>query len=71
MSETKLDESFPSAEFILKGYGIPRRFDRKFKGEGLLFYIREDMSSKFLKPRSNCNIDSICVEKNLMKRKWF
>ena len=71
LSETKLDDSFPSAQFILKGYGVPYRFDRNSKGGGLLFYIREDIPSKFLKLRSGCNIESICVEINLRKRKWF
>ena len=71
LSETKLDDSFPSAEFILKRYGVPYRFDRNFKGGGLLFYIRKDIPSKFLKLRSDWNTESICVEVNLRKRKWF
>ena len=71
LSETKLDDSFLSAQFILKGYGVPYRFDMNSKGGGLLFYIRKDVTSKFFKLRSdNCNIESICVEINLRKRKW-
>ena len=49
----------------------PYRFDRNSKVGGLLFYIREDTISKFLKLRSYCNIESICIEINLRKRKWF
>ena len=71
MPETKPDDSFPLAKFILKGYGVPYRFDRNSKGDGLLFYIREDIPSKFLKLRFDCNTESICVEINLRKRKWF
>ena len=71
MSETKLDDSFSSAQFILKGYGVPYGCDRNSKGGGVLFYIGEDMLSKFLKLRSDCNIEFICVEINLRKRKWF
>ena len=72
LSETKLDDSFLSAQFILKGYGVPYRFDMNSKGGGLLFYIRKDVTSKFFKLWSdNCNIESICVEINLRKRKWF
>ena len=66
-SETKLDDSFPSTQFILKEYGVPYKFDRNSKGEGLLFYIHEDIPSKFLKVRSDCNIESICVATNLTK----
>ena len=29
------------------------------------------MHSKYLQVKSNCNIESICAEKNLRKRKWF
>ena len=49
----------------------PYRFDRNSKVGGLLFYIREDTLSKFLKLRSYCNNESICIEINLRKRKWF
>ena len=69
--ETKLDDSYHSAQFILKGYGVPYRFDRNSRGGGLLFYICEDIFSKFLKLRSDSNIESIRVEINLRKRKWF
>ena len=71
LSETKLDDSFPSAQFMLKNFGIPYRLDRNSNGGGLLLYVREDIPSKFLKVKSDCNIESICVEVNLRKRKWF
>ena len=48
ISETKLDDSFPSAQFLIKGFSAPYRFDRNSKGGGLLFYIREDIQSKIL-----------------------
>ena len=70
-SETKLDDSFPSAKFMLKNFGIPYRHDRNSNGGGLLLYVHEDIRSKFLKVKSDCNIESICVEVNLRKRKWF
>ena len=71
LSETKLDDSFHPAQFMLKDYGISCRLDRNANGGGKLFYVREDMSSNLLKVKSNCNIQSICVEVNLRKRKWF
>ena len=69
--ETKLDDSFPWAQFILKGHGFPYRFDRNSKGGELSSNIREDMPSEFLKLSSDCSIESICVEINLRQRKWF
>ena len=69
----KLGASFPSEKLILKGYGIPYRFDRNSKGLALLFFIRDDAPSNFLKLISDCNIESISVyvELNLRKQKWF
>ena len=71
LSETKLDGSFPSAQFILKNFGILYRLDRNSNGGGLLLYVREDIPSKFLKVKSDCNIESICLKRNLRNRKWF
>lgn len=67
LSETKLDDTFHSAQFIWKGYGVPYRFDRSSKGGGILFYTCKDIPLKFLKTRFDCNIDSI----NSRKRKWL
>ena len=56
---------------MLKNFGIPYRRDRNSNGGGLLLYVREDIPSKFLKVKSNFNIESISVEVNLWKKKWF
>ena len=45
LSEIKLDDSFPSAQFMLKNFGIPYRLDRHSNGGGLLPYVREDIPS--------------------------
>ena len=68
ISETKLDDSFPSAQFLIKGFSAPYRFDRNSKGSGVLFYICEDISSKILMYSSNCDIEPLLVEINLSKR---
>ena len=52
LSETKLNDSFPSAKFMLKNFGIPYRLDRNSNGGGLLLYVRDDIPSKFLKVKS-------------------
>ena len=70
--ETKLDDSFLSAQFILKNFGIPPyRLDRNSNCGELLLYVCEDIPSKFPKVKSDCNIESICVEVNLRKKMWF
>ena len=71
ISETKLDESLPTAQFQMKGFSVPYRYDRNGKGGGLLLYIREDIQSKLLISKSKCNIETLSVAVNLRKRKWF
>ena len=71
LSETKLDESFPSAQFRIKGFTEPYRSDRNSNGGGLLLYVREDIPSKLLKSNIVHDIETISVEINLGKRKWF
>ena len=39
ISETKLDDSFPTAQFLLHGFSAPYRPDRNSKGGGILLYI--------------------------------
>ena len=71
-SETKLDDSFLSAQFQTVGFTNPyRRYDRKDKGDGFLLYIREDIPSRLFQCKSQCNIESLSVEINLKKRNWF
>ena len=71
ISETKLDNPFPSAQFLINGFSAPYRFDKNSKGGGLLFYIREDISSKILTYSSSCYIETLLVEINLRKKKWL
>ena len=49
ISETKLDSSFPSGKFVIKGYITPFRLDRNQNRGGLLLYVREDIPCKILK----------------------
>ena len=71
ISETKLDDSFPSAQFEIEGFITPYRYDRKDKGGGLLLHIREDIPSSLLQSKSQCNVESLSVEINLKKSQWF
>ena len=48
ISETKLDESFPTSQFFMKGFSSPHRLDGNCNGGGILLYIREDIQSKLL-----------------------
>ena len=69
ISETKLDDPFPSTQFKIEGFTTPYWYDRNDKGGDLLSYIRENISSSLLQCKSQGNIESLSVEINLRKMK--
>ena len=69
---TKIDESFPTAQFILPRYHKPYRLDITVKQVGLLVYIKSHLPSKLLSIHNTSNdIQVIPVELNLRKEKWM
>ena len=40
VTETKIDSSFPEAQFEIDGFTIPYRVDRDYHGVGILLYMR-------------------------------
>ena len=48
MSETKIDDSFPTQQFIIEGYTRRYGRDRNKEGGGVLIYVRDDLGSKEL-----------------------
>ena len=60
ITETKLNGSFPTNQFLMAGYSPPYRRDRRFNGGGgLLLYIREDIPSKL--------VSSLITKKMILK----
>ena len=49
LTESKLDYSFPTNQFLIKGHSNHFRFDRNGNAGGILLYIREDIPCKELK----------------------
>ena len=49
VSETKIDESFPTCQFKIDGFSPPFRLDRNKEGGGIIIYIRLDIPCKILK----------------------
>ena len=47
ISETKIDSSFPTAQFKIEGY-TTYRLDRNSNEGGILLYVREDIPSTLL-----------------------
>ena len=71
ISETKLNDTFPSGQFLINGYHVPLRLDRNDNGGGLLLYFRDHIPCKKLKLDFNPEIEAIAIEINLKKRKWL
>ena len=71
LSETQIDQSFPSSQFAIEGYTKPFRRDRDNHGGGLLFYVRDDIPCKEVKSLIlPVDIECIFIEINLRKKKW-
>ena len=43
VTETKLDSTFPTSQFMIDGYSEPYRFDRNRNGGKVFIYIRENI----------------------------
>ena len=48
LRETKIDSSFPNAQFRIDGCSAPFRLDRNRSGGGVLICVREDIPWKQL-----------------------
>ena len=69
ISETKLDDAFPSLNFKIAGYSSPFRLDSSRYGGGLILFIREDIPSKHLNSINSLNIcECFFVQINLGRK---
>ena len=68
ISETKIDSSFPTAQFLINGFTTYRR-DRNRNGGGMLLYIREYIPSNLL--HTDDIIEGFYIEISIRKKKWL
>ena len=72
ISETKLDDTFPSGQFMIDGYKKPIRLDRNRFGGGILFFLRDDLPCKELPSHNLPNdVEGIFIEITIRKLKWL
>ena len=70
ITETKIDHTFPRAQFLIESYSEPLRLDRSAFGGGLLLYIRKDIAFKKLELKVS-GIECIFSEITISKKKWL
>ena len=68
ISETKIDPSFPTAQFLINGF-TTYRGDRNINGGDMLLYIREDIPSNLL--HTDDIIEGFYIEIRIRKKKWL
>ena len=72
ISETKIDNTFPDSQFLIKDFAIPYRLDCTVKGGGILLCIREDIPSKRIKKVTfDESFEGFFREINLRSKKWL
>ena len=71
ISETKLDQSFPTNQFMINCFSASFCLDRNDKGGGIILYIREDIPPRLVSTDSG-QVEGFFVEINLRKKKkWL
>ena len=78
LQETKLDESFPDAQFNIQGFML-HRLDHKNNAGRLIMYVRGDLPQKrfdleLCRPAVNSDIgriEMLSVELNIKGDKWI
>ena len=71
LSETKLDSTFPSTQFLINGFSVNHRLDRNSKSGGILLYVRDKVIVLPLNRYSlPLHIEILFFELNLRNRKW-
>ena len=71
LSETKISDSFPSAQFDRSSCEIRAGRDRDGMGGGIIDYVRRGVICKRLKDFETTISESICSELVISKKKWF
>ena len=70
ISETKIDESFPWDQFKINGFNAQFKLDHNSNGEGIMLFVREDISAKLIASNTPL-VEGLCVEVKLRKQMLF
>ena len=71
VDETKIDTSYPDAQFQINDYQFPPfRRDRNKFGRGKIVFIRQGLITRRLPKFETKVSETICVELTISKQKW-
>ena len=72
IAETKLDYSFPNAQFLIPNFHQPFRLDISRNSGGLLVFVRSSIPARMLSNyRFPPDIKAMLFEINLRNKKWL
>ena len=71
LSETKIDESFPTSQFNVEGYEIRARRDRDKFGGGLIEFVQRGLICKRLRDYEPKYSECLCSELTFTNKKWI
>ena len=70
VSETKIDDSFPTGDFLIDGFSTPYRLDRNSNGGGPMLFVREDIPSNTVEAEAK-HIEGFYIKCTLRNDKWL
>ena len=70
ISDTKLDQSFPTTQFMINGFSAPFRLDRNDQGGGIILYIRDDIPSRLVSTESS-QVEGFFPKKDLITQHLY
>ena len=72
VSETKIDMSLPTSQFVIQGFAAPFRLDRTHTSGGILVYVRDDIPSKLLNISYVSSVtECLAIEINLVRQSGY
>ena len=72
ISETKVDDTFPTGQFKIEGYSKPIRLNRNHHGGGIMFFVRDDLPCHELKCRElPSDVECTFLEMRIRQSKWL
>ena len=72
LTETKIDDSYPTSHYFIEGFSPPFRLDRNANGGGVMIYVSDLIPCNQVEFLSRPNdVEGIFLELNLRKTKWL